>query len=76
MSTGLSAMSMYTKTARDPSKLSELHVWGCPVYVLEPKLQDGKKLPKWNTKSRRGVYMGLSTRHASSVGVIYNPVTF
>ena len=25
-----------------------LHVFGCPVYVLDPKLQDGKKLPKWS----------------------------
>lgn len=27
--------------------LQQSHVWGCPVYVLDPKLQDGKKLPKW-----------------------------
>jgi hypothetical protein len=26
--------------------LHHAHVWGCPVYVLDPKLQDGKKLPK------------------------------
>jgi hypothetical protein len=28
--------------------LHRLHVWGCPVYVLDLKLQDGKKLLKWN----------------------------
>ena len=28
--------------------LKHLHVWGCPVFVLDPKLQDGKKVPKWN----------------------------
>jgi hypothetical protein len=28
--------------------LQQLHVWGCPVYVLDPKLQDGKKLAKWD----------------------------
>jgi hypothetical protein len=26
-------------------------VWGCPFYVLDPKLQDGKKLPKWTKRS-------------------------
>jgi hypothetical protein len=22
-------------------------VWGCPVYVLDPKLQAGRKIPRW-----------------------------
>lgn len=34
--------------------LHQTHVWGCPVYVLDPKLQDGKKLPKWSPHCRRG----------------------
>ena len=25
--------------------LQRQHVWGCPTYVLDQKLQDGKKLP-------------------------------
>ena len=29
------------------SCLNKLCVLGCPVYVLDPKLQDGKRLPKW-----------------------------
>ena len=31
--------------------LQRLHVFGCPIYVLDPKLQDGKKLPKWSQRS-------------------------
>ena len=28
--------------------LRNCHVWGCPTYVLEPKLQKpGVKIPKW-----------------------------
>ena len=42
------------------------------MYVLDPRLQDGKKIPKWEPKSRRGQYVGASTLHASSVGVIRN----
>ena len=41
------------------------HVWGCPVYVLDPKLQDGHKLPKWDPRARRGMYLGVSPEHSS-----------
>ena len=46
--------------------------WDYPAYALDPKLQEGKKLPKWNPKSRREQYVGKSPPHASSVGLIYN----
>ena len=53
-------------------QLHRAHVWGCPVYVLEPKLQDGKKLPKWLPRSRRGRFLGISPEHSSTVGRILN----
>ena len=56
-------------------ELRRLHPWGCPVYVLEPTLQDGKKLPKWKPKSRQGKYLGISPVHASSVALILNRKT-
>ena len=49
---GLSPIELFTG-----SKWSRLDVilgaraWGCPVFVLDPKLQDAKKLPKWTKKS-------------------------
>ena len=52
--------------------LTHNHVWGCPVYVLDPKLQDGKKLPKWQAQARRGQYLGTSPDHSSTVGLIHN----
>jgi len=42
------------------------------VYVLEPKLREGQKIPKWSPRSRRGQYMGASPRHASTVGLVRN----
>jgi hypothetical protein len=44
----LAPIEVFTKT-RFPNynHLRRLHVWGCPVYVLDPKLQDGHKIPKW-----------------------------
>jgi hypothetical protein len=55
--------------------LRNLHVWGAPAYVLDPKLQDGKKIPKWNPRSRQGLHLGWSPLHASSVPLILNLTT-
>ena len=55
--------------------LQRAHVWGCPVYVLDPALQDGKKLPKWKVRSRRGQFMGFSPSHSNRVANILNVVT-
>ena len=42
------------------------------IYVLDPKLQDGKKIPKFNPRSRRGQYLGQSSAHSSTIGCILN----
>jgi hypothetical protein len=57
------------------SHLRQIHPWGCPAYVLDPKLQDGKKLPKWSPRSCQGKFVGLSTEHAANVALILNPST-
>jgi hypothetical protein len=54
------------------ARLQRSHVWGSPVYVLDPKLHDGKKIPKWNPRSCRGKYMGQSFAHSSMIGRILN----
>jgi hypothetical protein len=33
------------------SALVNAHPWGCPVYILQPRLQDGGKVPKWEPHS-------------------------
>ena len=55
--------------------LQRLHVFGCPVYVLDPVLQNGKRLPKWEKKSWRDIYLVLSQLHGSNVAVLLNPTT-
>jgi hypothetical protein len=52
--------------------LKSVQVFGCPCYVLNSKLQDGKKLPKWAPCSRQGQYLGISTEHSSTIGRIQN----
>ena len=70
--TGLSPVEIWTRTKSNHNALLHAHAWGCPAYVLSPKLRDGGHLPKWEPRSRRGQFMGFSPIHASSVGMIRN----
>ena len=56
----------------DYTHLQHLHVWECPTFVLDPRLQDGKKLPKWAPRSRLGRFLRYSTSHSSTVSLILN----
>ena len=47
---GISPMEILTKTKSNHRDLGRSHVWVCPVFVLEDKLQDDQKLPKWNRR--------------------------
>ena len=72
---GLSPTDLFTKTRWPQRKLLDIHVWGCPVYVLDKSLQDGKKIPRWQPRSSRSVYMGVSDSHASTVPLVLNITT-
>jgi hypothetical protein len=72
---GFSAEERFCRTVKSSAPLCDLHVWGCPAYVLEPTLQDGRKLPKWQPRSRRGQFVGWSPLHSSKVALIRNLVT-
>lgn len=68
----ISPIEVLSGSTLDPNWARSTRVWGCPAYVLDPTLQDGKKLPRWKPKSRRGQFLGRSPSHASSVGLIRN----
>ena len=40
--------------------LQRAHVFGCPVFILDPQLQDSKKIPKLAMRSKCGIYLGIS----------------
>jgi len=69
---GIAPADVFTGSQIPRHKLRDLHVWGCPVFVLDPKLQQGQKLPRWEPRSRRGVFLGLSTTHSSDVPLVLN----
>lgn len=62
----------YDSSCDVKSILSSAKCWGCPAYVLDPTLQDGKKLPRWSPKSKLGQFLGRSREHADSAGRIRN----
>jgi hypothetical protein len=53
-------------------RLMDLHVWGCPVYVLDPKIQQDQKLPRWAPRSKIGMFLVLSQQHASEAPLVLN----
>ena len=75
MKTNIAPIKAVSGTRLDNALLRGEHVWGCPCYVLDPKIQDGKKLPRWVPKARRGQFLGRSKIHASSIGLVRNLTT-
>lgn len=43
--------------------------------MLDPKLQDGKKIPKWKPQTQRCQKLGVSPEHSTQIGLILNIVT-
>lgn len=72
---GLSPLEILTKTKSDHRELLGTHVWGCPVFVPDPCIQDGKKIPKWNCRSRMGQFVGFSKEHSSLVANVSHSTT-
>ena len=57
-------------------QLKHYHTFGCPIYILDSRLQSNPKgVPKWEPRSRLGIYVGHSPAHAGSVALVLNPKT-
>ena len=69
---GIAPADLFTGTQIPRHKLKDIHVWGCPVYVLDPTLQQGKKLPRWEPRARQGIFLGFSAHHSSDVPLVLN----
>ena len=54
------------------SNMKDFHTFGCPVYTLDEGLASGKGIPHWHPRSRIGLYLGPSPRHARTVGLVLN----
>jgi len=56
-------------------KLKDFHPFGCPVYVLDSRMQSRQKLPKWDERTRVGVNLCQSPSHAHSISLVLNLLT-
>ena len=73
---GIAPVEIFTGTLSDHQALRNAHTWGCPVYVLEPRLTEaGGKIPKWQPRSRRAQFVGVSPHHAENIGLVRNLTT-
>ena len=60
--TGLALLKIFACSRQLIPLIHHAHLWGCLAYVLDPVLQDGKKLPKWQAHSHRGMFLGDSSQ--------------
>lgn len=72
---GLSPNEMWSGVRSTHSDLRRAHVFGCPVYVLDPRLQNGDQIPRWDSRARVGMFVGFSTDHSSLVPLVLNTRT-
>ena len=78
MQSGLSTIIIWSRSRFEPvsETLRKCHVWGCPTYVLEPKLHNPRvKIPKWAPRIQRRVNMGFRKIHSTQVGLVLNLLT-
>eukprot|EP00978_Attheya_sp_CCMP212_P007814 scaffold18161_cov56-Attheya_sp.AAC.11 len=62
---GLSPIDVFTHSRYEHRRFHDLHIWGCPMHVLDKLLSDGTSIPRWKPCSQRMAYMGTSPRHAA-----------
>ena len=74
-SDGIAPTDLFPGTQFPRHKLKFVHIYRCPMYVLDPSLQQGKKLPRWQPCSHQGIFVGYSPNHFSDVPLILNPAT-
>ncbi len=70
-----SIWSIAHRNVKGRNRLLDFHPFGCPIFVLDPSLQQGHKIPHWKPHSRVDVFLGLSPNHASSVPLVLSTTT-
>ena len=67
----------FSGTTGVTTRLNNFHTFGCPVYILDARLQSagGPGPPKWDPRSCLGIYVGHSLLLAGSVALVLNPKT-
>ena len=73
---GRSNAAKFFGIENDTTDPSIFHAFGSPCFVLDSRLQSGVAgAPKWDPRSRLGIYVGHSPSHAGNVALVLNPNT-
>jgi hypothetical protein len=72
LESGTCPYDLFTRSRFVQSQFTDAHVWGCPTYVLDKTIADGKKPAKWIPRSHLTAYMGMSPKHAVNVPLVLN----
>ena len=73
---GRSNEARFFGIGRDVIEPSLFHVFGSPCFVLDARLQSGiADIPKWEPRSRLGIYIRHSPSHAGSIALVLNLTT-
>jgi hypothetical protein len=67
---GLTPLELITRESSGYKDLLFCHVRGYPVFLLEAKLQNDQKLPRWNRRAQMGQFVSYSDKHSSLVANI------
>ena len=71
---GLCPIKLFAQVKRRPC-IKDYHTFGCLTYALDERPCNGSRVPKWDPRARRDIYLGMSPEHVSNVALIYNPET-
>lgn len=71
---GRTPMEKFSRTEHS-FELSNIHAFGCPVRVLDHRLQNSQKIPRWEPRCRLGIFVGNSPLHADNAALVLNPFT-
>jgi hypothetical protein len=70
--TNLAPIEVFTSVKLGCTHIQRAKVFGSPTFVLDARLQDGRKIPKWDPRSARGQFLGFSSEHSSTVALVRN----
>ena len=73
-SSTLSPLQLFAGVPID-CNIKDFHAFGCPVYALDSKLAVGNTVGPWHPRSRLGINLGFSPRHARTVLLVLSTTT-
>ena len=62
----------YFSARHNKINIRRYHTFGCPVYILNSRLQGAGFIPKWDDRVRLGAYVVRSPIHAGNISLVLN----